>query len=142
MQIPENKPPLLLHKEGLEDESNGLIYEKYTQYSSGRANAVKVFDNGNCYKILKGKKAEIKSDLVKWKKKGILTEQRINKIRDVLQGEAMDYIASSSQKKHDHPNSYSYHYFYEDGQHFAYTEDQRFRFTPKFVRKLEKLLEF
>lgn len=142
MKAPDKKPPVLLHENGLEDATGQLVYEFYKQARSGGAYAIKVYDNGDCYEFNKGRKSGLDNKSAKWNKIGTLDNGDLESVHKIIDNDAMDYINSPSQTKQDKPISYTLWYFHKDQEHFAYTQNQRFRFRPKFVRKLEKYRNF
>lgn len=139
MQAPDKKPPILSLERGLSDMESTVILEKYTQTYSGNAVGIKVCENGDAYKVYLSSNGSIKDESVTWKKVTQLDAGDINKLKDFYQDYVLDYNKNPSQKVLNKPLSSNYWYFYLDNEVFAYSQEQRFRRSPKFARKIDKI---
>jgi hypothetical protein len=141
MKAPETKAAALDITRGIDNPSTPLIYEMYTRDQANNILAIKVFEDGLCYQFRKSRSKKINDPSLKWKKLGQLSDKDISNINDIIKDEAADYIDSPYQKLQDKPLSFTHWYFHGDNS-YAYTQKQRFRFQPKFIRKLDRILNF
>lgn len=142
MKAPEQKPPVLMHEKGLEDPSAKLLFEVYSQTNSMNTHSYKVFQNGDCYEMYKGAKVKLDSEYATWVKLGTLDEGDLKKIEEIIKNEVQDYIKNPNQKIQNRPLSINYWYFYLNEEDFIYSQKQKFKFQPKFARKLMKKIDF
>ncbi len=141
MKAPETKAPALSITNGLDKSLNSnLLLEMYTRDQADNIFAIKVFADGSYYHLRKSRSKKINDPSLHWVKKEPLNQSALKDINAILNDEAQEFIASPSQKTQNRPLSFTHWYFYGTANSYAYTQKQKFRFQPKFVRKLNRKL--
>ncbi|GLR20174.1 hypothetical protein GCM10007940_47900 [Portibacter lacus] len=143
MDTPKTKPPLFNLEAGLEQElmDREVIFEKYIQTRIGNAEANRIYDNGDIYKIFLGSNQNIKKDDISWEKVGTLSEKGIEKLKSISENEVQDFIKDGPHERVAQAIENINWYFYFGETILVQSQSRQWKRDPKFARKIEKAIE-